>query len=323
MSYLIFVTGGSGFIGSAFVRYAINAGHKVQVLTRSEKSAERVRSQGAESVIGDLNSPGPWQDAAAKAQVVLHLAQPETYGTRVTQKHAENFREQRLKMDANLLDCLRADSVYRVIYVGGTSYYGHQGDGLVGEDATPHPKGWGPYIAPAIEALATYATKGLPIIQAFPAWVYGPGSWLAEYQLEPLFAKKALINLRRPDPVISVVHVEDVARALLHLIDHGEVGKRYFIGDDQPLTAAQLAALTAQAMDVPLRIRRLPVFISRLAVGPIITDSLNTEAKLSNARIKTTGFQFKFPTTAQGIPDVVNHWLEQKKRQSPSHTSVK
>lgn len=37
----------------------------------------------------------------------------------------------------------------RIIYVGGTSYYGFQGDQLVDESTTPHPKGWGPYIAPA------------------------------------------------------------------------------------------------------------------------------------------------------------------------------
>jgi len=44
--------------------------------------------------------------------------------------------------------------------------------------------------------------------------------------LEPLAQKKVLVNRRRPDPVISVVYLDDVARAPLHLIDHGEVGKR-------------------------------------------------------------------------------------------------
>src|SRR5262245_44656794 len=110
MAYTIFVTGGSGFIGSAFVRRAVEAGHHVQVLTRSEKSAERVRASGAEPVIGDLNTSGPWQEAVAKAQIVVHLAQPETYGEKVTAKRAERFREQRLKMDANLLDCLRPET---------------------------------------------------------------------------------------------------------------------------------------------------------------------------------------------------------------------
>src|SRR5258708_6571648 len=126
--------------------------------------------------------------------------------------------------------------------------------------------------------------------------------------------KKSLVNLRGSEPTISVINVEDVARPLLHLIDHGEVGKRYFIADDRPLPAAKLAELTARIMDVPLRIRRFPIFVSRFAVGPIITESLTTEAKLSNERLKKTGFELKFPTTVEGVPDVVMHWLESKKK---------
>ncbi|MHB8752619.1 MAG: NAD-dependent epimerase/dehydratase family protein, partial [Aggregatilineales bacterium] len=210
MPYTIFVTGGSGFIGNAFVRCAIASGHQIQVLTRSDKSAERIQALGATSIVGDLNNPGPWQETASKADIVLHLAQPETYGEKVTLARAQRFREQRLTMDANLLDCL-PKSIARVIYIGGTSYYGHQGANLVTEDVTPNPKGWGPYIAPAIEALRNYLDRGLPIVQAFPAWVYGPGSWFAEYTLDPLNTGKRLIGLMGPAPTISVVHVQDVA----------------------------------------------------------------------------------------------------------------
>lgn len=313
MSYAIFVTGGSGFIGSAFVRCAREMGHEIRVLTRTETSATWIRSLGATPILGDLQSPGPWQSAAGAAEVVVHLAQPETFGQRITLKRARRFRDERLKMDANLLDSLRVGAVYRVIYVAGSSYYGEQGPRLVNEDATPHPKGWGPYIAPAIEALDSYLKRGLPLIQAFPAWVYGPGSWFAEYQLEPLRAGKQLINLRGPDPTISVVHVEDVARALLHLIDQGEVGERYFIADDRPLSAAALAELTAEALEAPLRVRRLPKVLSRLVAGPIITESLTTEARLSSQRLKRSGYTFRFPTTEQGVPDVVTRWRAAKR----------
>jgi nucleoside-diphosphate-sugar epimerase len=312
MPYTIFVTGGSGFIGASFVRHALGAGHRLQLLTRSPASAERARRWGADPVPGDLGIAGSWQEVAARAEVVVHLAQPETYGRRITARRAAAFRDQRLRMDANLLDCLRANTVQRIVYVGGTSYYGQQGGQLVDEETTPRPRGWGPYIAPAIEALDAYCERGLPILQAFPAWVYGPGSWYAQYQLEPLLAGRSLVNLRGHDPAISVVHVEDVARALLHLIDHGEAGKRYFIADDRPLPAARLAELTARVMNVAIRIRRLPLLVARLAVGRIIAESLTTEARLSNERLKKTGFQFAFPTTADGVPDVVRRWLEHR-----------
>jgi uncharacterized protein YbjT (DUF2867 family) len=54
----IFVAGGTGFIGSRFVPLAVEAGHQVYVLTRSEKSAGKIRASGAEPVIGSLLAGG-------------------------------------------------------------------------------------------------------------------------------------------------------------------------------------------------------------------------------------------------------------------------
>jgi nucleoside-diphosphate-sugar epimerase len=304
----MFVTGGSGFIGSSFVRHALDAGKNVQVLTRSEKSAERVRASGATPVMGDMLRSGAWQTVAAQASIVVHLAQPETYGTRVTRQRALNFRQERLKMDANLLDSLKPDVVQRVIYVGGTSYYGLQGDQLVDETAIPQPKGWGPYIAPAIEALNSYHARGLPISLAFPSWVYGPGSWFIEYTLEPLTKGKPIIKLPGTARTISFVHVEDVARALVHLSDHSETGRRYFITDDQPRKRLEIGELAARILGVQMKTLSLPMFLMRLAAGPVIADSMLTEARLSNARLKSTGFSLDFPTLEQGVPDAIERW---------------
>jgi nucleoside-diphosphate-sugar epimerase len=304
----IFVTGGSGFIGSFFVRHALKAGKNVQVLTRSEKSAERVRAAGATPVMGDILQAGAWQAVAAQAQVVVHLAQPETYGTRVTRQRALSFRQERLRMDANLLDSLYPGVVQRVIYVGGTSYYGFQGDQLVDESVIPQPKGWGPYLAPAIEALVSYLARGLPISLAFPSWVYGPGSWFIEYTLEPLTKGKPIIKLPGAARTISFVHVEDVARAILHLSDQGETGRRYFITDDQPRRRLEIGEIAAQVLGVRMKTLSLPMFVMRLAAGPVIADSMLTEARLSNARLKSTRFALDFPTLEQGVPDAIERW---------------
>jgi nucleoside-diphosphate-sugar epimerase len=303
-----FVTGGSGFIGSAFVRHALVAGKNIQVLTRSEKSAERVLASGATPIMGDMLQAGAWQAAAAQAQVVVHLAQPETYGTRVTRQRALSFRQERLMMDANLLDALKPGVVQRVIYVGGTSYYGFQGDQLVDESATPQPKGWGPYIAPAIDALDSYLARGLPLSLAFPSWVYGPGSWFIEYTLEPLTKGKPIIKLPGAARTISFVHVEDVARAILHLSDHGETGRRYFITDDQPRKRLEIGEVAAKILGVRMKTLSLPMFLMRLAAGPVIAESMLTEACLSNARLKSTGFALDFPTLEQGVPDAIERW---------------
>jgi nucleoside-diphosphate-sugar epimerase len=69
----VFVTGSSGFIGSAVVPELISAGHRVLGLARSEASAVALAAAGAEVLHGDLNEPKSLQAGAAETDGVVHL----------------------------------------------------------------------------------------------------------------------------------------------------------------------------------------------------------------------------------------------------------
>lgn len=306
----VFVTGGSGFIGRAFVRAAVAGGYHVSALARSERSAAQLQTLGATGVIGDArDARGTWRSAAARAGAVVHLAQPETFGGRVTDARARRYCEERLAMDAALLGALDPAIVNRIIYVAGTSYYGDLEPSRVHDErAEPHPRGWGPYLAPALEALREQRLRGLPIVEAFPGWVYGPGSWFAEYVLQPLRSGKPLVGLSGRPRIASLVHVDDCARALLHLLDAGENGARYFIVDNAPVELERLGRLAAQLLGVPYTTRKLPRLACRLLLGRVIAESLTYENRLSNARLRETGFVPEFPTYERGVPDVVERW---------------
>lgn len=70
----VFVTGGSGWIGSALVPTLLSHGHQVTALARSDASAEALAAAGAEVVRGDLDSLDVLRAQAAAADGVIHLA---------------------------------------------------------------------------------------------------------------------------------------------------------------------------------------------------------------------------------------------------------
>jgi nucleoside-diphosphate-sugar epimerase len=70
----IFVTGASGWIGSAVVPELISAGHQVLGLARSDASAKAVAGMGADVLRGDLNDAGILRAGTLDSDGVIHLA---------------------------------------------------------------------------------------------------------------------------------------------------------------------------------------------------------------------------------------------------------
>jgi uncharacterized protein len=304
----IFVAGGTGFVGGRFVDAALAAGAELRVLTRNQAAAERLSAQGALPVMGDLLQPGDWQQEAAACELAVYVAGPPTWGRRLSRRVAEQYRDGALAMTDAFYRSLDSDRLRQSVYVAGASYYGDTGDKPAVEEQEPIPKGTGPFIAPAIDLAHRYGRQGLPTIVTYPGAVYGPESWLAQLILEPLERGKMIPSVKGYDPAISVIHGDDCARAMLHLLDHGEAGEDYFLADDMPVTLGDIVGIASEITGAHPKMRAFPRWLSRLVIGPILTDAASGNVVVSNQKLKQTGFSLSFPSMREGLPPVIGEW---------------
>lgn len=70
----IFITGGTGLVGSAALKALISAGHDVSALARSQEKADIIASQGATPIRGDLKDPSQWVPTALEHDGIIHAA---------------------------------------------------------------------------------------------------------------------------------------------------------------------------------------------------------------------------------------------------------
>jgi nucleoside-diphosphate-sugar epimerase len=85
----VFITGGTGWIGSATVDELLGAGHEVTGLARSDASAAALAAKGARAVRGDLDDLDGIRRAAAGAEAVVHLANKHDFTDPAVNNRAE------------------------------------------------------------------------------------------------------------------------------------------------------------------------------------------------------------------------------------------
>lgn len=97
----IFITGGSGYIGSAVTELAISRGYEVYGLSRTETSDAKLTKSGAIPVRGDLQAHDVLREQSAKADIVFHLADS------LTDDFTRDYEEV-LRIDAGAVDAMGA-----------------------------------------------------------------------------------------------------------------------------------------------------------------------------------------------------------------------
>jgi nucleoside-diphosphate-sugar epimerase len=306
-----FLTGGSGFIGQALVRWLLDEGNSVRALVRSEASADIVATLGAEPVRGELTDPTTWRDQVTGSAVVFHLAAE----TDIAADRARHELVTVLGTQA-AVDAARYGGVSRFVHCGSEAAL-LAGEPLVDSDETAplRPDSEAAYCAVKAAAEKIVLDANAPnfaTVSIRPRFVWGPDSILTDGLVAAAKAGQfAWIDGGRH--TTDVTFVGNAVEGLMLGWQRGRPGQAYFVTDqhrvilrefmetlfeiygvDTPV--ADLDAETA-ARDVPVPARwflgqpctlRTDKAVAELGYAPIVSHAAGLDAVRDRVTAGTT-----------------------------------
>lgn len=138
-----FVTGATGLVGRRLVRRLHERGDQAVILTRRAGHARELFGNNASVVEGDPMRPGPWMDAVADCDAVIHLAGENVFARRWNAEFKNQLIGSRILSTLHVVEALRrrslrADGQAKVLVnASAIGYYGPRGDEELTENSEP------------------------------------------------------------------------------------------------------------------------------------------------------------------------------------------
>lgn len=238
----VFVTGASGFIGSAVVKELIDAGHQVLGLARSEASANLLVAAGADVHHGTLEDTDSLRSGAAKSDAVIHLGFIHDFS-----KFAENSQIDRLAIEALGEELAGSDRPFIV-----TAGIGPRSIGQVAtEDTDPIPNPRLPRVSE--EAALPFASKGVRVsVVRLPQVHDTARQGLVSGLIAIARTKGVSAYIDHGLNRWAAAHVLDVALLYRLVLEKGTAGRRYHAVGEEGVSLKDIATAIGGRLNLPV-----------------------------------------------------------------------
>jgi dihydroflavonol-4-reductase len=266
---IAFLTGATGFVGSAVARRLLEEGFVLRALVRPRSPRTNLENLAAEMVEGDMRDREAVLRGAMGARYVFHVAADY----RLWAPQPQDIIDANVGGTRAVMEAARAAGVERIVYTSSVATLHLRSDGLPADETGPLAEH---------EAIGAYKRSKITaerlvermIGDGLPAVVVNPSTPIGPRDLRPTPTGRMILEAaagRMPayvDTGLNLVHVDDVAAGHLAALKRGKIGERYILGGAN-LTLAALLDKIAVLMGRPgprLRLPRWPIYPIAVAV---------------------------------------------------------
>jgi nucleoside-diphosphate-sugar epimerase len=278
----IFLTGATGYIGSAVLDALVRAGHEMTALVRDPEKAEQVSVRGVQAVIGELSKPASYVAAAESCDSIVHTALESS-------KRAQ-------KVDRQAIETLLGAAIKRaakgqpaaVVYTSGVWVLGNT-SGAADEEAPVRPT---PLVAwrPDHEKLVLDAGRGRNLRTAIirPGIVYGSARGIVGDLLKD--AANGLVRVigegRNHWPC---VYDRDLADLYVRLATNADASGIFHANDEADECVEEIVEAIAEHAKMRPDVRHVPLEEARAKMGPY-ADALALDQIIRSPRARALGW---------------------------------
>ncbi|HXG08316.1 MAG TPA: TIGR01777 family oxidoreductase [Gemmataceae bacterium] len=303
----VFITGGTGLIGSRLIARLSERRDSVVLLTRRPAEV-RERFAACTLVEGDPTRPGPWMDAVNDCDAVINLAGENLFHRRWNESFKALIRDSRLRSTDHVVQALAksprtaAGNPRVLVNASAIGYYGPHGDEELTEDSPPGDD----FLARVCVDWEKAALAGERL-----------GLRVAVIRIGVVLAKEggALGPLLTPFRLglggrigsgrqwMSWIHRDDLVGLFLLALDNASATGPINGTAPNPVTNAEFTRALGRVLRRPT-ILPTPAFALRLILGEV-ADVVTTGQRVLPQRALALGYQFRFTNLDAALTDLL------------------
>ncbi len=297
----VFMTGGTGFVGTSLTRQLIAHGHTVTILT-TVPPASGTDLPGRFFIAGDPNHRGPWQSAVAEHDVIVNLAGASIF-SRWTDRKKKILRSSRIDTTRHLVEALPQDARHITFFsTSAVGYYGFHGDEELAETSSAGDDFLAQLARDWEEEAFRAQEKGARVVVTRFGIVLGTGGG-ALGQMIPLFKLFLGGPLGSGRQWFSWVHMEDLTGAFVFLLQHPEIFGPVNVCSPHPVRNSDLGKAIGRILHRPA-FMPAPGFMIRIILGEFGSVLLKGQ-RVVPRRLLDSGFRFSHPEIESALRSII------------------